>query len=66
MTKIASRREETLTLTISETARELGISEYLARRLVKNGSIPSVRLGRLVRVPRIRLMELVSGNKPSD
>ena len=42
-------------LTIPETADYLGIGKTLAWQLVARGVLPSVRLGRLVRVPRTRL-----------
>lgn len=44
--------EDRLLLTVEEAARRLGIGRSLAWRLVRNGDLPSVRLGRLVRVPR--------------
>lgn len=43
---------ERLLLTVEETARRLGIGRTLAWRLVRSGDLPSVRLGRLVRVPQ--------------
>ena len=42
-------------LTIPETAAYLGIGKTLTWQLVQQGVLPSVRLGRLVRVPRARL-----------
>ena len=42
-------------LTIPETAEYLGIGKTLTWQLVQQGVLPSVRLGRLVRVPRARL-----------
>ena len=42
---------ERLLLTVEEAARRLGIGRSLAWRLVRSGELPSVRLGRLVRVP---------------
>lgn len=44
--------DERLLLTVEEAARRLGIGRTLAWRLVRSGDLPSVRLGRLVRVPR--------------
>lgn len=38
-------------LTVEEVAQRLGIGRSLAWRLVREGQLPSVRLGRLVRVP---------------
>ncbi len=42
-------------LTVPEAADYLGIGKTLAWQLVQQGILPSVRLGRLVRVPRARL-----------
>ena len=42
-------------LTVPEAADYLGIGKTLAWQLVQQGVLPSVRLGRLVRVPRARL-----------
>ncbi len=48
MVRIASER---LLLTVEEAARRLGIGRSLAWQLVREGKLPSVRLGRLVRIP---------------
>lgn len=50
---------ERLLLTVEEAARCLGIGKTLAWRLVQEGQLPSVRLGRCVRVPRRALEEWV-------
>ncbi len=42
-------------LTVPETARVLRIGRNLAYELVARGEIPSVRLGRVIRVPRTAL-----------
>jgi excisionase family DNA binding protein len=42
---------ERLLLTVEEAAQRLGIGRTLAWQLVRDGQLPSVRLGRLVRVP---------------
>ncbi len=46
---------ERLLLTVEEAGRRLGIGRSLAWRLVRSGELPSVRLGRLVRVPERNL-----------
>jgi len=53
--------DEALTLSVGRAAELLGISEYLARQMVKRGDLPTIRFGRLVRVPRARLMAMVNG-----
>jgi excisionase family DNA binding protein len=44
-------------LTVREAATMLRIGRNLAYELVARGEIPSVRLGRLIRVPRAALEE---------
>ena len=46
-------------LTVREAAGMLRISRNLAYDLVERGEIPAIRLGRLIRVPRARLEELL-------
>lgn len=46
------KQDDRIVLTVEEAARQLGIGRSLAWRLVQEGELPSVRLGRLVRVPR--------------
>jgi len=38
-------------VSMSEAAAALAVSERTIRRRVKDGTLPSVRLGRLVRIP---------------
>ena len=52
---MAETMNERLLLTVEEAARRLGIGRSLAWRLVRSGELPSVRLGRLVRVPERKL-----------
>lgn len=40
------------TMTVQEAAEKLSISKSFAYRLIKDGEMPSVRLGRKVRVPK--------------
>ncbi len=50
---------EKLTLTVSETARLLGISRGLAYEMVRTGELPSVRFGKRVLIPRRALEKLL-------
>lgn len=52
---MAETTNERLLLTVEEAAQRLGIGRTLAWRLVQAGQLPSVRLGRCVRVPRREL-----------
>lgn len=52
-------------LTVPEAARALRIGRNLAYALVARGELPSVRLGRIIRVPRgalARWLDAQSGN----
>jgi excisionase family DNA binding protein len=66
----ATRKEDKMTeqktgsggevlMTVEQTARRLGVGRTLAWGLVKRGEIPSIRLGRLVRVPTSALEEWI-------
>ncbi len=49
--------EERVTLTVEETATRLGIGRSLAYMMIQRGEIPSVKLGKLRRVPVAALDE---------
>jgi excisionase family DNA binding protein len=51
--------DEPLVMTVGDAAKLLGISRGLAYELVRQGVIPSIRLGRRLVIPRRRLMALV-------
>ncbi len=57
----SAAQEAKLLLTIPEAAELLGIGKTLAWSLVQQGELPSVRLGRLVRIPRVELEAWVVG-----
>ena len=62
--------DEQSMLTVREAAKLLRIGRNLAYELVGRGEIPSVRLGRLIRVPRAELEERLrangsGGNRPA-
>lgn len=48
-----------ITLTIAQVAEHLQIGRRLAERLVAEGAIPSIKVGRLRRVPAVALAEYV-------
>lgn len=58
--KYSQNQEDSLTITVGRAAEMLNISEYLARQMVKRGELPTIRFGRLIRVPRARLMAMVN------
>ncbi len=47
--------DDSLLLTVPETAKLLRISRNLAYELVARGELPAVRLGRVIRIPRDEL-----------
>ena len=49
------------TLSVAETAELLGISRWLVQQCVRDGSLPSVRVGRRILIPRARLDAWLSG-----
>jgi excisionase family DNA binding protein len=51
--------EQTLTLSVEEAARLLGISPGLAYELVHRGELAAIRLGRRILVPRHAIESLV-------
>lgn len=51
--------EGSLTMSVSQAAVALGISTFLARRLIKEGQIPAVKLGQATRVPKKAITEIL-------
>ena len=52
--------EERLTLTVLETARLLNVCREAAYKGVHDGTIPSIRIGRRILVPRQPLLDMLS------
>ncbi len=48
-------------LSVAETADLLGISRWLVQQAVRDGSLPSVRVGRRILIPKVRLEALLAG-----
>lgn len=55
-----------LTLKVEEAARLLGISRSHAYDLVRDGVIPSLRLGRRIVVPRRAIDAMLAGERPES
>jgi excisionase family DNA binding protein len=55
ITRFTAIRDLPELLRVEEAAAVLDVSTYLVYEMVKRGELPSVRLGRLVRVPRTAL-----------
>ncbi len=59
--------ENSLTVTVEQAAKILGISRGLAFRLAHEGKLPVLRLGvKRLLVPRQALMNMLDGSKKSD
>jgi len=52
---------EKLTYTVVEAGDLLGLSRATAYDLVHKGIIPTIRLGRQLKVPRVQLEKLLNG-----
>ena len=50
------------TLTIEEARKRLGIGRSLVYRLVASGQLPSIRLGRAIRIPREAFNKMLSNS----
>lgn len=47
---------------VPDAAAALGISPGLVYTMARDGRLPSVRLGRLLRIPRVGLARMVGGD----
>ena len=59
-------RQESLTLTVEEAADALNISRGLAYKAARDGTIPTLRIGRRLLVPRRALDRLLEAPIPCD
>lgn len=50
-------------VTIPEAARMLGIGEWTLRNRIKDGTVTSFKIGKLVRVSRKELTKIMEGNE---
>ena len=58
-------KDDSLTLSVGQAAHILGISDYLAHKMIRSGRIPSIRFGKIIRVPKARLMAMINSD-PSN
>lgn len=49
------------TLSVAQTAELLGVSRWLVQQAVRDGSLPHVRLGRRILIPRARVLAWLDG-----
>lgn len=55
-------KEYPAVLSISEVAKILHVSPATVRRHIKNQVLPYVKVGRLVRIPKARLIDFLNHN----
>jgi excisionase family DNA binding protein len=53
---------EKLVLTIEEAGKLLGLSRPTAYKLAKNGTLPTIKLGRKIFISKIQLQRLLNGD----
>jgi len=58
-----SKNDDALTMTVDEVAEALGVSKYLVWEMVRRNEIRSIKLGKLRRIPRTALTELLEGGR---
>ena len=63
MTDVTVCEPQDLVLTVDKVATMLGISRGLAYQAIREGSIPAIRIGRRILVPRIALERLLAGHE---
>lgn len=63
---MATENRERLVLTVSEAAKQLGLSRGLMYEAVRTNQIPSIRIGRRILIPRAALQRLLDASIPSS
>ena len=56
-----TKKAEKLTMTVNEAALVLGLSRNSCYQAVETGSIPSIRIGKRILIPRYALERLLAG-----
>ena len=56
------QENECLTMSVESAAKLLGISRGLAYQMVRQGKIPALHFGRVIRVPRHALEQLLNAH----
>ncbi len=55
-TEYQTLQKDTLVLTVGETAKLLRLSKTTVYDRIRQGSIPSIRMGKRILIPRVALM----------
>jgi excisionase family DNA binding protein len=64
MKRTRHNRELTETTTVAEAARLLGINTNTLYAAAARGEIPTIRIGRLLLIPKLALTELLRTGRP--
>jgi excisionase family DNA binding protein len=59
-------KDEALTLSVEHAARLIGVSRSTAYRLVRDGELPAIRVGRRVLILKKPLMEMLEAKEDSS
>ena len=59
-------KEEAMTLSVEHAARLIGVSRSTAYRLVRDGELPSIKVGRRVLVLKKPLMEMLGAEEDTS
>jgi len=59
---VLGQENECLTVSVESAAKLLGISRNLAYEMVRQGKIPALHFGRVIRVPRHALEQLLNAH----
>ena len=59
-----THENETLVLTVPEAGRLLGLSRNAAYQAAATGQIPVIRIGKLLKVPRVAFERMLGGEDP--
>jgi len=54
-----NKKLEPLTYSVNETALLLGVSRYSVYNQIKAGNIPYVQVGKLYRIPKVKLLGII-------
>jgi excisionase family DNA binding protein len=57
----AAQNDDCLVYTVPEAGAKLGLSKNAAYLAAKRGDIPIIRLGKLIRVPKVALHAMIDG-----
>ena len=52
---------ESLTVSVNEAAKMLSLSRNAAFAAVNRGEIPSIRIGKRILIPKVKLLALING-----